>query len=247
MTLIITELSKFGIAMVADSAVTLTQALPSGKERSRVLNGAQKLQIIPYLKAGVSVWGLGEIHAKSGSVATDIWLGDFIERYSGASSISEFANCLVQELQIIIGDVQTPIGFHLAGFEDIDQRKLPTFHHVRNVDGTYRHYDFHQFIPGQDFPPRELADDEEPYLTRNGDYGPYALMSEAIEYILPRIQAIGLEIPAPSLRGRIAYHSAWVRFVSELYASSDLLKTIGGSVAGLGIYPDGRMDYYPSV
>jgi hypothetical protein len=71
MTLIITELSNFGIAMVADSAVTFTEILPDGREASHVLNGAQKLQVIPYLKAGISVWGLGGIPAQNRSITTD--------------------------------------------------------------------------------------------------------------------------------------------------------------------------------
>lgn len=244
MTLIITELSRFGIAMVADSAVKITETLPSGREASHVLNGAQKLQMVPYLKAGISVWGLGGIPSQNGSVSTDIWLGDFIEQHFNIGSISEFADCLVQELQNIVGNAQLPVGFHLAGFVDVDDRKLPTFYHIRNVDGTYAHYDFHEFVPGQDFPPRELADNEA-YITRNGDYGPYAALAEAVQNALPRIQAgIGLNIPHPSLYGRIAYHSAWVKFVSELYASSGLLKTIGGSVTALGIYPNGQVVYF---
>jgi hypothetical protein len=56
MTLIITELSQFGIAMAADSAVTYTD---SNTGRSwAVPNAAKKLQSIPYLKAGVSCWGI---------------------------------------------------------------------------------------------------------------------------------------------------------------------------------------------
>src|SRR3989304_2796668 len=99
MTLILTELSKHGIAMVADSAVTFTEQLPSGKPVNYVLNGAQKLQVVPYLTAGISVWGLGAIEG----VSTDIWLHDFIERHSDIHSLDEFANNLVAELRTTIG------------------------------------------------------------------------------------------------------------------------------------------------
>jgi len=245
MTLIITELSKYGIAMVADSAVTLNEVLPSGIMVSHVLNGAQKLQVIPYLKAGISVWGLGSVQLQGGNLSTDIWLGDFIERHSEVNDLSRFADCLAQELQDNIGENQVPVGFHLAGLVDIENQKLPTFYHVRNVDGTFAHYEFHNFISGQDFPPRELVENEF-YLTRNGDYGTYAALASAVHNILPSITAnTGLNIPHPSLNGRIAYHSAWVKFVSELYVSSGLLKTIGGSISTLGIYPNGQIVYYP--
>jgi hypothetical protein len=172
-------------------------------------------------------------------------VGNFIAQHSHIATLAEFVECLTQELQNTIGNDETPVGFHLAGFVEIDTRKLPTFYHVRNVDGTFMHYEFHEFVPGQDFPPRELANNEM-YITRNGDYGAYAALAGAVQNALPVIQAaVGINIPHQSLQGRIAYHAAWVKFVSELYASSGLLKTIGGSVSALGIYPDGQIIYYP--
>jgi len=246
MTLIITELSKFGIVMVADSAVTFTETLPDGSQFPHVLNGAQKLQAIPYLGAGISVWGLGNMPTQNGNLSTDVWINDFIARHSQVATLSEFADCLTQELQESLGENEISVGFHLAGFVEMENQKLPTFYHVRNVDGTFAHYEFHEFIVGQDFPPRELAENEL-YITRNGDYGAYAVLANAIHNALPIIQnGIGINIPYPSLQGRIAYHSAWIKFVSELYASSGLLRTIGGSISALGIYSDGQIIYYPN-
>ena len=89
-------------------------------------------------------------------------------------------------------------------------------------------------------PPRELGD--EILITRNGDYSAYALLVETVENALPAIRTVkGLTIPHPSLQGRVAYLAAWVRFVSDLYASSGVPRTIGGDVAALGITPDGQM------
>ena len=246
MTLIITELSEFGIAMVADSAVTVEEKTPSGDTIHRVLNGAQKLQVIPYLSAGISMWGLGTIRLLVGLVSTDVWIADFIQRHTDIQSIDEFANELARELQQVVGNVKTPMGFHLAGYVEHHGKRLPTFYHVRNVDGTYRHYDYHDFIPGQDFPPRDMKK-VKVYRTRNGDYGPYAVLAGAVERILPDISSsIGISIPYPSLQGRVAYLAAWLKFVSDLYASSGMLRTIGGSIASLGITPEGQVLSYPT-
>ena len=240
MTLVITERSKFGIAMVADSAVTDAVVLPSGRNIRRVLTGAQKLQIIPYLSAGISVWGLGEIPIGNRLIPTDIWLNDFIERHCGIGLLDEFAKTLAKELQNTVGNGQEPLGFHLAGHVEVNGKRLPTFYHVRNVEGDYRHYDFHEFVPGHDMPPRELGD--KILTTRNGDYGPYAALVRAVEMALPKIQAVmGLTIPYPSLQGRVAYLAAWIRFVSDLYAGSGLLRTIGGNIASMGISPEGQI------
>jgi hypothetical protein len=73
-------------------------------------------------------------------------------------------------------------------------------------------------------------------------------MAEAVRKALPKIEsAVGLTIPYPSLEGRTAYHSSWVKFVSDLYASSRLLRTIGDSVSALRIHPDGRIVFYDSA
>jgi len=246
MTLIITELSEFGIAMVADSAVTVEEKTPSGDTIHRVLSGVQKLQVIPYLSAGISMWGLGAITAPVGSVSTDVWIADFIQRHTDILSIDGFANELARELQQVVGNVKTPMGFHLAGYVEHHGKRLPTFYHVRNVDGTYRHYDYHDFIPGQDFPPRDMKKGKV-YRTRNGDYGPYAALAGAVERVLPGISSsIGISIPYPSLQGRVAYLAAWLKFVSDLYASSGMLRTIGGSIASLGITPEGQVLSYPA-
>jgi hypothetical protein len=244
MTLIITELSQFGIAMVADSAVTFSEKLPPKKTVHYVLSGARKLQAVPYLSAGVSMWGLGSIPIADAEVSTDVWLGDFIERHSAINSLNDFAAVLARELQDHLKHIRQPLGFHLAGYVEVGNKRLPTFYHVRNVDGTFKHYEHHEFIPGQDVPPREFSQGEA-YITRNGDYGPYVLLAEVVRNALPQIEAVaGLTIPYPSLEGRIAYHSAWVKFVSELYASSGLLRTIGGSILSLGVHPDGQIVYY---
>jgi hypothetical protein len=53
LTLILTEISVFGIAMAADSAVTEEVVTPNGTREYRVLTGVHKLQVIKKLKAGM--------------------------------------------------------------------------------------------------------------------------------------------------------------------------------------------------
>lgn len=80
------------------------------------------------------------------------------------------------------------------------------------MGGTFAHYELHEFIAGQDYPPRRLADNEM-YITRNGIY---AALAGAVQNALPAIKAgVAPKIPDPSLQGRIAYLSARVKFVSS--------------------------------
>ena len=59
MTLILTEISPWGILMAADSAVTQQIDIDGRPRQQRVLIGVNKLQVIPKLKAGIAVWGQG--------------------------------------------------------------------------------------------------------------------------------------------------------------------------------------------
>ncbi len=238
MTLIITELSEYGIAMVADSAMRYAGRPPYVK------NDCEKLQQIPYLKAGISMWGLGGIRG----TRTDLWIKKFIINHAHIKSLDEFANELANTLQQAVGSTKIESGFHLAGYIEKDGVKLPTLYHIRNVEGNFLHYDFHNFIAGHDFPPQEITTAPYPKL-RNGDYGPYAWISDAIEirldeimeFMLPAIDAslAGKKIPSPTLEGRLRYLDAHVSFISGLYASSELLPSIGGNILSLGITPIG--------
>src|SRR5665213_500892 len=93
MTLILTELTPFGIAMAADSAVTFTH--PTTGYSFVQPNAAAKLQSIPSLNAGVSCWGIGAIE----DAPTDEWLAAFILQNAQVPSIGAFAAALASALQ----------------------------------------------------------------------------------------------------------------------------------------------------
>ena len=62
MTLVITELSNVGIAMAADSAITITK---KGRIIGIAPKGWKKLLRVPKIKAAVSYWGvIGAITSK---------------------------------------------------------------------------------------------------------------------------------------------------------------------------------------
>jgi hypothetical protein len=244
MTLIITEISEYGIAMVADRALTETFRFRSGREYAKTLDGVHKLQPIPSLEAGISMWGRATFPTSGGEAPLDLWLRDFIHDNSSLTSLDDFAEKLTNELKLSLGGTRDLMGFHIAGYVDSQGRKMPTVYHVRNNDGPYGQLRIHDFVKGHDFPPRDIRSGET-FELRNGDFGPYALLSETIKRVGPTLQQVsGLAIPYPSLEGRLSYQAAWIRFISDIYDSSRALRTIGTSVIRLGIAPDGRIKAY---
>lgn len=268
MTLVLTEISQFGIAMAADTAVTIQMPLPDGKNLIRVLTGVTKLQPIEKLQAGVSVWGQGQI----GGIDSDVWLDRFIRtKQNECDSIDTFALLLRDQLRKIIPAMNPEethsgtIGFHLAGFAEADGKKVPSFYHIHNGRSTALERRGISIDPSlinanHDLPPSEVTAFLEKglaYATSNGDYRTYREMFGILENFLNDL--------ANRTRGRVLIpissclndRSEWLRFkietMANIYRMSGVrfqgsdeyarLPTIGGAITTLTISTSGIERY----
>lgn len=241
MTLVLTELGRFGIAMAADSAVTFTN--PQTGLLQVVPGAAQKLQMVPYLAAGISCWGLGAID----NIPTDQWLFNFIASNQGVQTLHDFANELARQLNDRIPSPprgQGCLGFHLAGFEVYNGSPTPSFYHIH--DGlsqvlAYRgvEIDASRFNANPDFPPNIFAMTGYS-LTRNGDIALYAEIFGSLESLFRNLQRLGISIPhSQDLEDSARYLVFQIRTVAEIYRLSNLIPGIGGQIHYLTINPQG--------
>ncbi len=244
MTLIITEISEYGIAMVADSALTWRFRHPSAG-LPRTLMGVRKLQQIPHLRAGISFWGCALLPTAEGdSLLADDWMRHFVQQHADTQSLDEFAETLVQKLQATASTIGEPVGFHLGGYAQKEDQSVPTLYHVRNCDGNaLEGYKLHEFVKGLEWPQPQEEKTPPPFWLRNGDYGAYAILFRPFDRALSQIEQLVTKtpIPARSLEGRMAYNALWVRLISDLYASAELPQTIGGEIYALGIGAGGEI------
>jgi hypothetical protein len=262
MTLILTELSQYGIAMVADSALTVPTLLPRERQYIyRVYFGVTKLRPVPKLQSGISFWGEGKI----GDIDTDVWLSDFINRTeTNYKSLTDFTSLLRDELRENIKPITDPqnlrygtIGFHVAGYVDHKGNRVPTFWHVHNGQSeVYDNIDPTIVNANNDLPPdvvqQYITDistkgNEDWQSIRNGDfltvYAPFIAVMNALQDYLKKNAKVN--IPTKSLKGRAEYLAFQVRTIRDLYAlSEDLLPSIGGNVAVLTIAPTGIQSYF---
>jgi hypothetical protein len=258
MTLILTEISDFGIAMAADSAVTIPVINAHGDHQLRVLTGVKKLQVIEKLNAGISIWGLAELTIEHGQkIDTDIWLRDFIQsERPNYNSLSEFAILLQNRIRNYVNPIdpiQRPlgnIGFHLAGFVEHEGHQAPTFYHIHNgvskaLEARGTHIDPTIVNANHDLPPniaQERLAQNQIYLTRNGDFSIYAaLFNHIVQFLASLSEYGGITIPQSR---NLSERAEWLRFqirtMSELYRLSNLrLPTIGGKIDTLLITSDG--------
>jgi len=268
MSLILTEISNAGIAMVADSSISMRnpvtgQTEPHNKDWLKLLK-------VSRIHAAVAYWG--NIGAVSGAEPFDQWLTTRI-RDGAYTDLPSFAGFLAAELNTAAHNVPLPhgqcVGIHVAGYHLWqDNISRPTFYHVLNGNGhiAIRYHSANHngqqvltridhewvaeprtlFRANLDYPAagRPLAESiaglQEGYITRNGDYFPFLLISDGINYTRQTLKLSGISLPSnpERLGSRLGYLSLVMQTVIAIYGCSSLTEVVGGYVTALGITPD---------
>lgn len=225
MTLVLTEVSTFGVAMAADSAVTFSSR--------RVYIGAQKLLPIPQIDAGLSIWG----QARICDVDADIWLQEYIRNeipddISLWNMAENLAQKLNREFDGIIGE---RMGIHVGGFDERNGVRGPAFYHIHNAHYHIEYRDgevkciadeeppIREFRAHDDHPPRIYEGGNFPIPTRNGDFSVFGLLYDKVSPLFGNIHALtGLHFPFPnSLAARGEYLRFWINTIKEIYRLSN--------------------------
>jgi|SRR4030042_1099424 len=252
MTLILTELSKFGIAMATDSAITYTDArTPDGKLKDRVFYGLRKLFPIPKLKAGVSFWGYGDFQG----VYLDNWLENFIEKMEPKyDSLKDFAILLQDELRKKIPklgprqELEATHGFHLAGYVDYENRKIPTLWHIHNgISAMVKDIDPTLINANYDVPPERYIEHERTGYTlilRNGNIGVHNVLFEKIKELFRVLHDDGfLVFYPPSLETRARFLRFLIKTTEGVVNLTNEIHNIGGNIETMTISPKGEINY----
>lgn len=259
MTLVLTDVSRFGVAMAADSAITL--------RTGRVYLGAQKLLPVYQIDAGLAVWGRGTVNGG----AADEWLQLFIENeVTDGMRLWEVATTLAESLNRAFGGVISErMGVHLGGFDEQSGTRGAAFYHVHN--GHY-HVEVQggQIIevPDEQPPLREfrahedvspVASSQGQYrLTGNGDFAIFMHLFQSLGPIFKGIRdVVGLQFPfPPTLASRGEYLRFWISTIKEIYRQSNFRRrilpepatagdaSIGGPVTVLTISDAGIQSFY---
>lgn len=260
MSLVLTEVSSFGVAMAADSAVTF----PNG----RVFVGLQKLLPVQSINAGLACWGGGEV----GNIDTDIWLQNFIDNeVTNSMRLWDMACKLAEKLNESCGGVISErMGIHVGGYDEENGIRGPAFYHVHNghyqvalrngqvEDIAQEDPPIREFRAHKDRPPRIYNLNDEPRLTRNGDFGIFAILIDNLLPLLRNInQMAGFEFPHPlNLPTRGEYLRFLINMIKEMYRLSNYhtrmvsepfmagAAHIGGPVTVLTISSNGMDSFY---
>lgn len=259
MTLVLSELSVFGVAMAADAAITTEffghLPLLSGRQTPPVVRtGARKLVAVPQAGAAISVWGFGAIGTPSDptpQIPIDLYLLDFAAEVPAGARLADIGESLARKTNLRIRIGQDRGGFHVGGFISEGPHTVPAVYtvHTGPEDASPQ-------LPlalYRDFPdPRNLdistwATDLRThfYYVRNGDFGAYALLAESLFDLTQRLaQEQHFVVPSPDrfadpLEGRGRFLRLQLQTICEFYRLSNRLETIAGPVSWITIGPEG--------
>jgi hypothetical protein len=236
MTLVLTDVSPWGIVMGADTALTITRG---GEEIVRT--GAHKLHPIDLLDGGLSFWGLAEIESRP----TELWIEDFLRVED--RSLEALATRLCETLGSMrpFGEL---MGFHLAGYSELDDRPAPEVFHVHNASPDYPGVlESTEFHVERSLSPLHWKGIVESYNgthqvpqweMRNGDWAFYAQWIVAMEEMLEvNFRRQGINIPAPDIAAREEYVRFKIKTIADLYRMSDSPSYVAEPIDTLIISP----------
>jgi hypothetical protein len=264
MSLVLTELTNAGIAMAADSAISMRN---QGGLVERNRQQWSKLLRVPSIWAAVSYWGV--IGAVTPS-RFDHWLQRVID--SGHyTDLNTFADVLVEALNnachgrpLANGN---EVGIHVAGYYPwADGVGRPFFFHVhnghaiirinhetdnmRNLIAVHPRWDADPrslFEKHQDFPALDKTIEQNlealriGYITRNGDYFFYSVIADYLYQAFLYLNLIPeFSIPRDplSLSSRKGFIHTIMEIMIRFYGCSTRGEIIGRPVSSLGIGPD---------
>jgi hypothetical protein len=238
MTLVISDVSSFGIVMVGDSAVT-------NQQNGTVSDGAAKVQYSPVANVGFALWG----NANVGSGLLDEWLAGFIStRIGSIDSVEEIGQRLATDLNSLLlpsGRSWKSLvrGIHLTGYRD----GLPVLFHVHcgHPDEPPHELRLYRDFPedhsyGQDVY-RAMLTSHFLHL-RNGYHALFGpLFESSLEYSANLNALLHKQLPHPSLEGRLDFYKLLVKFVAGTLKAARLPQEVNEKLSAVAFSETGLM------
>ncbi|MBI5602793.1 MAG: hypothetical protein HY879_05505 [Deltaproteobacteria bacterium] len=256
MTLVVSEISRHGVVMIGDSAITYSDAYGSPVD---AIEGAAKVQYSEKANIGFAIWGNGIIQGQQ----IDAWLKDFID-----SSIVEneelesVGQRLTARLRIELEKENRPwyqlvFGIHLAGYKE-DLPRLWHIHCGHHNETPHEPRLYHDYPEDQKwpedyyralfFPPGSEATAK--VHLRNGYTPHYALLFKSIdEYVNNLRENLGIDLPRNSLEGQLHFHKLLVRFVAGALVAAGEHPGVNDKLSSISFNRSGLIsdDRFPTI
>lgn len=235
MTLVVSDISSLGIVMVGDSAVT--------RSDGSVVSGALKVQYSEAANMGFALWGTAGVDNRR----LDFWLADFISNgIKAGDTVEAVGKRLADDLNPILlksGNSWSSMvrGIHVAGFRN----GLPVLFHVHC---GHDNEPAHELRLYKDYPDDQNWSESffERTLSfgfihlRNGYHPLFApLFQRALQYAGDLRANFNIQIPHPSLDGRLEFYKLLVRYVAGTLKASKLTPGVNDALSAIGFTVNG--------
>ncbi len=250
MTMVVSEISIYGIVMVDDSAVTKKSS--SGVN---VAADAVKVQYCSEANVGFALWG----NAGTGSSRMDFWLDRFIhDKLRPDDSIEDIGKKLTDSLnnELIKSNKQWKDlvrGIHIAGYRN----NLPVLFHIHS---GHENEPPHELRLYRDYPDdKGWSEDHYSSLLRNFSYhlrnGYHPLFGRffnaTMDYAESLKKDLNITFPQNNLKGRFEFYKLLVCFIAGTLMASGLHQAVNNTLSAIafdneGIVIDERLSLIPS-
>jgi hypothetical protein len=253
MTLVLSEVSKFGVVMVADSAITTThpeeQKLPSGEPIPKYVRlGSAKIKQVQGLPIGISFYGMGRI----GGIPTDVWMDDFLSHNIKVEhTLDDICNILAKDInEAFFRNKQNDLGgFHVgAVLEPGTENAYPILYHIFRGDQKEAFHLQKDNPDGRGFTPQQWRDHLQrgyAYYLRTGLHEPFAVLQQNIfESIYALGEKYEIQIPhPPGLSVHERFDRLQVGLMCDLVAMSNHTASVGRPISSLTISLNGHVTF----
>ena len=236
MTLVVSDISRYGIIMVGDSAVTLGTSVKAD---------AFKVQYAKAANVGFALWGNAGVDHRR----IDYWLADFIrDQVKTGDSVQDVGERLVSSLNAVLeksGRKWKDLvrGIHIAGYREA----LPVLFHAHC---GHPNEPAHEMRLYHDYPDdQKWSEDHFRSLLnygfihlRNGYhplFGP--LFKQALDYAAQLRAAHNIQFPHPSLEGRFEFYKLLVRFVAGTLVASKIHPGVNDELSAIAFDDHGMV------
>lgn len=251
MTLVVSDISRHGIVMIGDSAVTMMNG-PNVSVRS----GAVKVQYCANANIGLTMWGWGRV----GNTPLDEWVANFLSTsVTDTDNLEIVGNRLAHDINLHHSSSGRPwnelvCGFHLGGF----MNNLPQLYHVHC---GHQHEPPHELRLYRDYPIDANLSELQfiDILNRNGffqlrnGYVPHfgRLFDNIMNYSNQLKTDLRISFPQDSLNGRLSFYQELVKFVAGVLAASGVHPGVNSTLSSIafdqnGIVTNQQLPFSPS-
>jgi hypothetical protein len=228
MTLVVSDISRHGIIMVGDSAVT------SG---IKVAANAYKIQYAKPANISFALWGNACVDHRR----IDYWLADFIrDHVKAGDSVEHTGQKLVSSLNTILGNSgrqwkDLVRGIHIGGYRN----GLPVLFHAHcghDNEPAHELRLYHDYPDDQKWSESHFRSQlSYGFIHLRNGYHPLfgPLFQQALGYAAQLRAAYNIQLPHPSLEGRFEFYKLLVTFVAGTLIASQLDPVVNDKLSAI--------------